>query len=127
VGDPSHDHSPIERLTARHPGTDIHTADAHTAADADIDTDYATAWGELYVVEGSALGGRLIVRRLRELHPYREHRFYAVGEDAPAAWRRFQHLLDTHLPDDASCRAAVDGARGMFARFRRTLKEPTDV
>lgn len=98
---------------------------AHDVGDPTHDT--PTAWGELYVVEGSALGGRLIARRLRELYPDREHRFYAVGEDAPSAWRRFQHLLDTHLPDDASCRAAVDGARGMFARFRRTLKEPTDV
>jgi heme oxygenase len=87
----------------------------------------ATAWGELYVVEGSALGGRLIARRLRELYPQRQHRFYAVGEDAPSAWRRFQHLLDTHLPDDASRHAAVDGAVRMFARFHRTLKEPTDV
>ncbi|MDR6644541.1 heme oxygenase [Luteibacter sp. 1214] len=86
--------------------------------------DSATCWGELYVIEGSALGGRLIVRRLRELYPDRDHRFYAIGEEAPSAWRRFQHILDTQLHDDASHRAAVDGARRMFARFRQTLMEP---
>jgi heme oxygenase len=86
--------------------------------------DSATCWGELYVIEGSALGGRLIVRRLRELYPERIHRFYAIGEDAPSAWRRFQQILDTNLPDAASCRAAVEGAQHMFARFRQVLKDP---
>ncbi|SKB42502.1 Heme oxygenase [Luteibacter sp. 22Crub2.1] len=90
----------------------------------DSTRDSATCWGELYVIEGSALGGRLIVRRLRELYPDRDHRFYAIGEEAPSAWRRFQHILDTQLHDDASRRAAVDGARRMFARFRQTLMEP---
>ena len=95
---------------------------ASPAGDAAHDT--APYWGELYVIEGSALGGRLIVRRLRELYPDRDHRFYAIGEEAPSAWRRFQHILDTQLHDDASRRAAVDGARRMFARFRQTLKDP---
>ena len=90
----------------------------------DSTRDSATCWGELYVIEGSALGGRLIVRRLRELYPDRDHRFYAIGEEAPSAWRRFQHILDTQLHDDASRRAAIDGARRMFARFRQTLMEP---
>lgn len=90
----------------------------------DAARDSAASWGELYVIEGSALGGRLIVRRLRELYPQHAHRFYAVGEDAPSAWRRFQQILDTHLPDDASRRAAVEGARHMFARFRQVLKDP---
>jgi heme oxygenase len=95
---------------------------ASCAGDSACDT--APYWGELYVIEGSALGGRLIVRRLRELYPDRDHRFYAIGEEAPSAWRRFQHILDTQLHDDASRRAAVDGARDMFARFRQTLKDP---
>ncbi|MET4676542.1 MULTISPECIES: biliverdin-producing heme oxygenase [unclassified Luteibacter] len=135
VGDPPHEvpqagRAPVGAHDVGDPPREVPQAGrapvgAHDVGDPTHDT--PTAWGELYVVEGSALGGRLIARRLRELYPDREHRFYAVGEDAPSAWRRFQHLLDTHLPDDASCRAAVDGARGMFARFRRTLKEPTDV
>jgi heme oxygenase len=88
--------------------------------------DGGACWGELYVIEGSALGGRVIVRRLRELYPHRTHHFYAMGEDAPSAWRRFQHLLDTHVTDDAARRSAVEGALHMFARFQLALRESSD-
>jgi heme oxygenase len=81
-------------------------------------------WGELYVVEGSALGGRVIARRLRELYPQLSHTFYAVGENAPSNWRRFQSLLDHALPDAASQQAAVEAARRMFAQFQQTLTDP---
>ena len=77
-----------------------------------------------YVLEGSALGGRVIVRRLRELYPQLSHTFYAVGENAPASWRRFQSLLDHALPDEASHGAAAHAAQRMFARFQQTLKDP---
>jgi heme oxygenase len=81
-------------------------------------------WGELYVIEGSALGGRVIARRLRELYPQLSHTFYAVGENAPSNWRRFQSLLDHALPDAASQQAAVEAARRMFAQFQQTLTDP---
>jgi heme oxygenase len=90
----------------------------------DTARDSAAYWGELYVVEGSALGGRVIVRRLRELYPHLPHRYYAVGENAPASWRRFQSLLDHALPDEASQEAAVHAAQRMFARFQQMLKDP---
>jgi heme oxygenase len=81
-------------------------------------------WGELYVIEGSALGGRVITRRLRELYPQLPHTFYAVGEIAPSNWRRFQSLLDHALPDEASQQAAVEAAQRMFAQFQQTLTDP---
>ena len=84
----------------------------------------AASWGELYVIEGSALGGLVIVRRLRELYPDLPHHYYAVGENAPASWRRFQSLLDHALPDEASQAAAVHAAQRMFARFQQTLRDP---
>jgi heme oxygenase len=86
--------------------------------------DPAACWGELYVIEGSALGGRIIVRRLRELYPRLSHGFYAIGEDKPPAWRRFQGLLDANLVDEASQATAVAAARAMFARFQQTLQDP---
>ena len=96
---------------------------AHRIADESAPTESAH-WGELYVIEGSALGGRVIVRRLRELYPDLPHHFYAVGENAPASWRRFQTLLDHALPDEASQEAAVRGAQRMFARFQQMLRNP---
>jgi heme oxygenase (biliverdin-IX-beta and delta-forming) len=86
--------------------------------------DRAAFWGELYVIEGSTLGGRVIVRHLRECFPALPHAFYAMGEHAPGRWRDFQRVLDHTLADDASQRLAIDGALRMFARFQRTLQDP---
>jgi heme oxygenase len=101
-----------------------HRIAAEAAPTEAISPTEASAWGELYVIEGSALGGRVIVRHLRELYPHLPHRFYAIGENAPASWRRFQSLLDHALPDEASQEAAVHAAQRMFARFQQTLKDP---
>ncbi|UPG84828.1 biliverdin-producing heme oxygenase [Luteibacter aegosomatis] len=84
----------------------------------------ATFWGELYVVEGSTLGARLIVKHLRERFPAHPHRYYALGETTPARWRRFQSLLDAELKDDDARHHAVEGAHHMFARFRQALQDP---
>ncbi|WP_448098477.1 biliverdin-producing heme oxygenase [Luteibacter yeojuensis] len=83
----------------------------------------ATAWGELYVIEGSALGGRLIARQLRERFPHLPHRFYTVGEQLTAPWRSFQAILDSALAGEAARQDAVDGARNMFARFQHVLQD----
>ena len=104
---------------------DTNSVVARRIADESAPTEQGAAcWGELYVIEGSALGGRVIVRRLRELYPDLPHHFYAVGENAPASWRRFQSLLDHALPDEASQAAAAHAAQRMFARFQQTLKDP---
>lgn len=81
------------------------------------------AWGQLYVVEGSALGGRFIVKLLRRKFPALPHRFYGVGEQATGPWRRFQSLLDQALGEPSAIHAAVEGARRMFARYQQTLQD----
>ncbi|MEX1828637.1 biliverdin-producing heme oxygenase [Luteibacter sp. CQ10] len=88
------------------------------------DSQDATNWGELYVIEGSTLGARLIVKHLRERFPAHPHRYYAMGETTPARWRRFQSLLDAELTDDDARHHAVEGAHHMFARFRQALQDP---
>jgi len=84
----------------------------------------ATFWGELYVIEGSTLGARIIVKHLRERFPAHPHSYYAMGETTPARWRRFQSLLDAELTDDDARHRAVEGADRMFARFRQALQDP---
>ncbi|HEY4294471.1 biliverdin-producing heme oxygenase [Luteibacter sp.] len=81
------------------------------------------AWGELYVIEGSALGGRIIVKHLRERFPALPHHFYAIGENADEPWPRFQSVLDRVLAEPAALQAAIDGALRMFARFQQTLQD----
>jgi heme oxygenase len=105
-------------------GDDPRYESATPIADKSAPTEGNAYWGELYVIEGSALGGRVIARRLRELYPQLSHTFYAVGENAPSNWRRFQSLLDHALPDAASQQAAVEAARRMFAQFQQTLTDP---
>ena len=117
-GMPVGDREPGIPMADREPGTPVGYREEMSRAGR-----APTAWGELYVVEGSALGGRIIARRLRELFPHRTHQFYAVGENAPSSWRHFQTLLDSHLTDDASRRLAIDGALTMFARFRQALTD----
>lgn len=123
IGDPAHDNAIYSAATSiadKSAPTEHGAAVEHGA----VAEHGAAAWGELYVIEGSALGGRVIVRRLRELYPQLSHTFYGVGENAPAGWRRFQSLLDHALPDEASQEAAADAAQRMFARFQQMLKDP---
>lgn len=82
----------------------------------------SAAWGELYVVEGSALGGRMIVAGLRRRFPHLPHHFYGLGEATPP-WRELQGLLDRVLNDGAAQDTATAAARAMFARFQRTLQD----
>jgi len=83
----------------------------------------AVCWGELYVIEGSSLGARVIVKHLRAMLPLHPHHFYAMGETSPTDWRRFQSVLDAALPDDDARHDALTGARSMFARFQQTLED----
>jgi len=83
----------------------------------------AQAWGMLYVVEGSMLGGRIIARQLRLRQPALAPAlaYFDLGSADPAAWRRFQGCLDAALPDAAAREQAAAGAAMMFARFHHHL------
>lgn len=84
----------------------------------------AAAWGSLYVLEGSALGGQLIARRVAERFGYGAANgaafFLGHGDRTGAMWREFRERLDAAVAaqarDDA-CAAAVatfDTLRGNF-------------
>lgn len=84
---------------------------------------HAASWGELYVIEGSALGGRLLARTLERLFPDHPHHFFRLGQEpANGPWRTFQSMLDRHLPDTASQAIAIAAARTMFHRAQRMLE-----
>lgn len=75
--------------------------------------DAAAAWGSLYVIEGSALGGQVITRSLAQagLHPHDGAAYFHGWGDATAAmWREFRALLDAELATpralDQACTAA---------------------
>lgn len=80
----------------------------------------ATLAGELYVLEGSRLGGRVIADRLRHsLGPEVPHAFFSL-DMAPGEWpRRLAELEALCQPGERE--AALAGAREAFARFHHQL------
>ncbi|MBB5209558.1 biliverdin-producing heme oxygenase [Chiayiivirga flava] len=86
----------------------------------------AHAWGELYVIEGSTLGARLLARRLRDILPEAPRAYFSFGSDDPAHWPRFERTLERALADPATHAAAIDGASRAFADITRAL-ERTDA
>jgi heme oxygenase len=83
--------------------------------------DEAAAWGMLYVVEGSALGGRIIAQGLRQRAPSLSAAlsYFDAGRDDARSWRNFQRRLDAALPDARSRSRAQAGAVAMFDHFHR--------
>jgi heme oxygenase (biliverdin-IX-beta and delta-forming) len=73
------------------------------------------AWGSLYVIEGSALGGQVITRHLAEAGLHRGNGaayFHGWGDATGGMWREFRALLEAELagPGDIAqaCSAACD-------------------
>jgi heme oxygenase (biliverdin-IX-beta and delta-forming) len=83
----------------------------------------SASWGELYVIEGSALGGQVLVALLEKRFPDHAHHFFRIGKDAArGSWRTFQSMLDRHLPDPAHQQVAIEAAKTMFHRAQRMLE-----
>ena len=85
------------------------------------------ALGRLYVVEGSQLGGQLIVRQVEEklgLGAESGAAFFTGGGSATGAgWKRFKDLLDANVDIPAD---AARSASAMFHEFHRALAGPGD-
>ena len=85
--------------------------------------DAAPSWGSLYVVEGSALGGQIIARRLAAEFPGHPHRFFNMGHGSgQPTWRDFQILLDGQLDTAIGRRAVALQAREAFGHFQQMLE-----
>lgn len=92
----------------------------------------AAAMGSLYVLEGSALGGQLIARRLRQQHGLAEQDggayFNGWGPRTGAMWQQFRAQLEGEVGDDPvaideACRAAVQTFEGLTRSFEVMLHE----
>jgi len=81
----------------------------------------ARAWGTAYVLEGSALGGRVLARRIADsLGLEREGLAFLRSGGAPERWRSFLVDLESagsRLPADE----IVEGARAGFGFFLKHL------
>lgn len=77
----------------------------------------AFAWGVLYVMEGSRLGGTMLARQIGAGLPRR----YLDAAFAPGEWRGLRAALDAEAErhGDRWLDAAVTGAEACFALYRQ--------
>ncbi|RYF03338.1 MAG: hypothetical protein EOO40_12335 [Deltaproteobacteria bacterium] len=95
---------------------------------APMPTSLAEAIGQLYVLEGSALGGQVIARRLGPrlgLSPSHGCAYFS-GRGAQTAphWRHLCALLEASLGEAAAMRAAAAAACQSFAFVEQALRPP---
>lgn len=90
----------------------------------------AAAFGSLYVIEGSALGGQVIAPRLKRdlgLEPGRgASYFHGHGARTGALWREFRLLAEEEIGADPAhrrlaCRAAKQTFEALIATFEPLL------
>jgi heme oxygenase len=80
----------------------------------------ATLLGAMYVMEGSALGGRVIARHLEStllLNPRQGNAYFRGFEERTGPlWREFCEVFERTVPESES-EIAIAGAREMFRAF----------
>jgi heme oxygenase len=75
------------------------------------------AWGSVYVMEGSTLGGQVITRSLADagLRPDRGAAyFHGWGPATGAMWKEVRTLLDQQLAEPQTLAQACEGACATF-------------
>lgn len=78
----------------------------------------AAIWGQIYVLEGSRLGGRMLKRFVPSELPTA-----FLGHELPSgAWRELLDRLDEKLVDPADRNAALSAARDVFGVFEAAAK-----
>lgn len=86
---------------------------------------HAAAWGSIYVMEGSALGGQVIARVLARSGLDAQHGasyFHGWGEASGAMWREVRGLLASELATPAAIAQACEGARQTFDTLAHLLE-----
>lgn len=85
-------------------------------------TDFATALGWLYVVEGSKVGAAMLGKQAQAKLPVSADngaRYLAgPGAGRGSAWRELVNVIDSIELNDAQENALINGARQAFSRFQ---------
>ena len=86
------------------------------------ETDFATALGWLYVVEGSKVGAAMLGKqaqaRLLLTKKYGARYLSGPGAGRGSDWRHLVQLIDSIELNDTQERALINGARQAFTRFQ---------
>lgn len=75
---------------------------------------FPQAWGCLYVLEGSTLGGKIILRSLRQLLNINEIKggsfFDSYGSEVGPMWHTFGQAVNTYTAGQSNCEGALIAA-----------------
>ena len=85
----------------------------------------ARAWGCLYVIEGSTLGGQHISRFLDQegIDPLKSCFFHSYGPQVPERWKTFLGLLDEYAGQTQDPEPIVAGAVDTFVKLRLWFRD----
>lgn len=82
--------------------------------------------GALYVIEGSTLGGQILLKRFKETLGVSESEggkfFSGYGPETGVMWRRFLSVLNEELQTPEEIQAAVDSAKNTFQLMEDCMK-----
>ncbi|MGC5798407.1 biliverdin-producing heme oxygenase [Sphingomonas sp. NFX23] len=81
----------------------------------DVPASTAAAWGAMYVVEGSRLGGIMLSRSVPEGMPSA----YLGAKHLSGEWRALLAAIDDEPADEAWIEQAIVGAKAAFDLYRR--------
>lgn len=88
-------------------------------------TNFYEALGLIYVLEGAALGGRIIARMLQQ-HPFLPHQafhfFRGKEEGTGAHWQLFTKLLNEEVQSPQQMQLACNTARATFKAHTRWMQ-----
>lgn len=80
------------------------------------------ALGALYVLEGSVMGGRIIVQLLEKAGITEGVSFFSgYGDDTGRMWQRFREVLDGHALTEKDEAQAIAAANATFTRFEEVF------
>jgi len=117
-----------ERRNASHLKADIEALGGDVRKDmpkatAPSITNKYQALGALYVMEGSVLGGRTIVKMLGKNNINTGISFFSgYGENTPVLWGRFIQLLNQQIIQDEHQQQAIQAAKDTFYLFVATFR-----
>lgn len=87
-------------------------------AQAPVITNTLSALGALYVMEGSIMGGRVIIQILEKAGVTEGVSFFSgYGEATAQMWQRFTDVLNSHASTESEEVQAIDAANVTFNKF----------
>ena len=90
-------------------------------------TNQLHAFGALYVIEGSTLGGRIIAKMMqRQLKTEAGEGFsffYGYGDETESRWVSFKELLNTQATEISDKKQVVRAANDTFAKFKKWIQD----